>query len=77
MTLALIAPGGMPTDKTQIKFYAGRADLREALKRAASDDQRSTSVLIERILIEWLAARGYLKSKPDAAKRAKAKGSRK
>jgi hypothetical protein len=60
MTIALIASGGMPTDKTQIKFYAGRPGLREALKRAAIDDERSTSVLIERILVEWLTDRGYL-----------------
>ena len=45
----------MPTlTRSQIKFYAQRDDLRDALKRAASDDQRSASVLIERILIDWL-----------------------
>jgi len=78
MTFASVAPGDMPTDKTQIKFYAGRPGLRDALKRAASDDQRSTSVLIERILAEWLADRGYLDG-PDAGRGAKpkAKGSRK
>jgi hypothetical protein len=48
------------TDKTQIKFYARREDLREALKRAAENDMRSVSVLIELILIDWLEARGYL-----------------
>ena len=48
------------TDKTQIKFYAKREDLREALKRAAENDMRSVSVLIELILTDWLEARGYL-----------------
>lgn len=61
MTLTTRADGEMPTDKTQIKFYAKRPDLRDALKRAAADDERSTSVLIERILVEWLNARGYFK----------------
>ena len=59
----------MPTDKTQIKFYAQRDDLRDALKRAASDDQRSSSVLIERILIDWLVDRGYLAKSPTKPKR--------
>jgi hypothetical protein len=59
----------MPTDKMQIKFYAQREDLRDALKRAASDDQRSASVLIERILIDWLVDRGYLAKSPTKPKR--------
>jgi hypothetical protein len=48
------------TDKTQIKFYAKRENLRGALKRAAEDDMRSVSVLIELILTDWLEAHGYL-----------------
>ena len=51
----------VPTDKTQIKFYARSDDLRDALKRAADADMRSVSTLIEMILSEWLVARGYLK----------------
>jgi hypothetical protein len=51
----------MATDKTQIKFYAKREKLRDALKRAADADMRSVSTLIEMILTEWLEGRGYLK----------------
>jgi hypothetical protein len=51
----------VPTDKTQIKFYAKGDDLRDALKRAADDDMRSVSTLIEMILTEWLEKRGYFK----------------
>jgi hypothetical protein len=69
MSLAIVASNDMPTDKTQIKFYAQRDDLRDALKRAASDDQRSTSVLIERILIDWLVDNGYLTKSPTKPKR--------
>jgi hypothetical protein len=77
MTLALAAPGDVPTDKTQIKFYARRGDdLRDALKRAAADDQRSTSVMIERILVEWLEARGYLAKPGEAKPKAKTRGRR-
>jgi hypothetical protein len=50
----------VPTDKTQIKFYVKREELREALKRAADADMRSVSTLIELILTDWLTARGYL-----------------
>jgi hypothetical protein len=50
----------VPTDKTQIKFYVKRDDLRDALKRAADADMRSVSTLIEMVLTEWLDARGYL-----------------
>jgi hypothetical protein len=33
-----------------------------ALEKAAKDDLRSVSSLIEKILIEWLRKHGYLKS---------------
>ena len=69
MSLTFAASDAMPTDKTQIKFYAQRDDLRDALKRAASDDQRSASVMIERILIEWLVDHGYLAKSPTKPKR--------
>lgn len=38
-------------------------DVKQALLRAASDDMRSMSSLIEKILIEWLRDKRYL-SKP-------------
>jgi hypothetical protein len=69
MSLTFAVPDVMPTEKTQIKFYAQRDDLRDALKRAASDDQRSTSVLIERILVDWLADHGYLTKSQTKPKR--------
>lgn len=57
------------TDKTQIKFYVKRDELREALKRAADADMRSVSTLVELVLTEWLEARGYLK--PEKGKASK------
>lgn len=32
-----------------------------ALEKAAADDMRSVSSLVEKILVEWLRANGYLK----------------
>jgi hypothetical protein len=48
------------TDKTTITFRVSREEIRDALKRAASDDQRSVNVLLERIVAEWLQKHGYL-----------------
>jgi hypothetical protein len=36
-------------------------DKKEALERAAKDDVRSVSSLIEKIVTEWLRQGGYLK----------------
>jgi hypothetical protein len=36
-------------------------DTKAALEKAAADDRRSISSMIDRILIEWLRANGYLK----------------
>lgn len=36
-------------------------ETKAALERAAKDDVRSVSSLVEKILIEWLRAKGYLK----------------
>jgi hypothetical protein len=33
--------------------------LKDALVKAARDDRRSVSSLCQKVLIEWLAARGY------------------
>lgn len=35
-------------------------ETKAALERAARDDLRSVSSLIEEILVEWLRAKGYL-----------------
>lgn len=36
------------------------ADTKKALEAAARDDMRSVSSLVEKILTEWLRARGYI-----------------
>ena len=35
--------------------------LKEAAERAASDDQRSITSLVEKLLVEHIKAKGYLK----------------
>lgn len=35
-------------------------EVKAAAERAASEDTRSVSSLIEKVLIDWLRARGYL-----------------
>jgi hypothetical protein len=37
-------------------------EVKAALERAAKDDLRSVSSLIEKVLIEWLRAKGYLRT---------------
>jgi hypothetical protein len=34
--------------------------VKEALTKAAADDSRSVASLVEKILVEWLKAKGYL-----------------
>lgn len=36
-------------------------ETRSALEKAAKDDMRSLSSLMEKILVEWLRKKGYLK----------------
>jgi hypothetical protein len=36
-------------------------EVKAALERAAKDDMRSVSSLVEKILVEWLRANGHLK----------------
>ncbi len=36
------------------------ADLKAALEKAAKDDRRSVSSMTEKILEEWLKAKGYI-----------------
>ena len=38
-------------------------DVKAALASAAADDTRSQSSMIEKILTDWLKAKGYLKAK--------------
>lgn len=50
-------------------------EIKAALERAAADDDRSVSSLVERIAAEWLVARGYLpepEGPPHKPKRARA-----
>ena len=37
-------------------------EIKAALQKAAADDMRSMSSLIDKILIEWLRKKGYLKA---------------
>jgi hypothetical protein len=36
-------------------------EMKEALEKAAADDERSLSSLVQKILREWLRSGGYLK----------------
>jgi hypothetical protein len=38
-------------------------ETKAALEKAASDDMRTVSSLVEKVLVEWLRANGYLKKK--------------
>ena len=38
-----------------------RPSVRAALERAAADDERSMALYVERIVVEYLKAKGYLK----------------
>jgi hypothetical protein len=40
------------------------ADVKAALEKAAKDDVRSLSSLVEKVLTEWLRDKGYLKEIP-------------
>ncbi len=46
--------------KDQALSFRVNADTKVALERAAHDDERSVSWLVERILRQWLQAKGYL-----------------
>ena len=59
------------TDKTVITFRVNRDEIRDALRRAAADDMRSVTTLLEMIVGEWLEARGYLKPEKPGGKRGK------
>ncbi len=46
--------------KTHPLGFRIERDLKEALIRAAKDDRRSVSSLVEIIIEDWLKERGYL-----------------
>ena len=46
--------------KTEALSFRINPDTKAALERAAKDDDRSVSSLVERILRGWLEERGYL-----------------
>jgi hypothetical protein len=37
-------------------------ETKAALEKAAKDDMRSVSSLVEKVLVEWLKAKGYLQN---------------
>jgi hypothetical protein len=50
--------------KTAPLGFRVEQELKEALERAAKDDDRSVSSLVERILKQWLTDKGYLPLPP-------------
>lgn len=48
------------TKATVPMSFRPNAETKAALEQAASDDMRSVSSLIEKILTEWLREKGYL-----------------
>lgn len=45
--------------QSALSFRIG-ADTKDALERAAKDDDRSVSSLVERVMKAWLTEKGYL-----------------
>ena len=50
--------------KTNPLGFRIEADLKDALVRAARDDRRTVSSMVEIIIEEWLVAKGYLAKEP-------------
>lgn len=48
--------------RTQPLGFRVDPDLKDALERAAREDDRSVSSLVLKVLREWLRERGYLKA---------------
>ncbi|WP_395832057.1 ribbon-helix-helix protein, CopG family [Elstera sp.] len=46
--------------KSSALSFRVSSEIKEGLERAAKDDDRSVSSLVERILKSWLADRNYL-----------------
>jgi len=54
--------------KTHPLGFRIERDLKEALIRAAKDDRRSVSSLVEIIIEDWLVSKGYMhEEQPKAA----------
>jgi hypothetical protein len=53
--------------KTHPLGFRIEPEIKEALVRAAKDDHRSVSSLVELVLARWLRERGYLAGKTDKA----------
>ena len=47
-----------PVAPLSIRFDA---EVRKALDKAAADDMRPVGVLVQKVMMEWLRAQGYLK----------------
>jgi len=48
--------------KTHPLGFRLEPQVKEALERAAKDDMRSVSSLVEKVLTQWLREKGYLDS---------------
>ncbi len=53
--------------KTHPLGFRIEQELKEALVKAARDDRRSVSSLVEIVIEDWLQQRGYLPRQGDAA----------
>ena len=61
--------------KTNPLSFRVEPEVKAALEKAAMDDDRSVSALVERVLKEWLGRRGYLpRELPSGRSRRKAPG---
>lgn len=57
----------VPMSKTHPLGFRIERDLKEALVKAAKDDHRSVSSMVEIIIARWLRDRGYLVEKEERA----------
>jgi hypothetical protein len=58
---------GIIMSKTHPLGFRIERDLKEALVKAAKDDHRSVSSMVEIIIARWLRDRGYLVEKEERA----------
>ena len=56
----------MVKDSLPVSFRLSH-DTKEAAQKAAADDHRSLSSLIEKVLVDYLRAQGYLRQKKKGA----------
>jgi hypothetical protein len=50
------------TKKTAALAFRVSDDLKRAMEKAANDDSRSISSMVEKILASWLRSEGYLRA---------------